>query len=796
MPRAFPIQASFAGGEVDPLLDVRSDLARWRVGLAACSNFTVLPQGGVARRSGTRHVAFAGNADGRTRLVPFAPTTDNAFVVELGDQRARFLSPAGLVLFDNGMPRFAPMPWRADDLRQLAWAQAGDTLYFAHPNYPPHTLRFVGGMFVAAPLDLAGHPMRAENATDITLTAGAVSGFTTLLASRAFFEAGHVGAVFRLSEPTGVLPYLTWRPDMTVQTNMAVQYGGRVYQAMHDGNAGMTPPVHDQGDVYSAGNATGGVTWRYLHDGRGTIRISEVASSTLARGVVLERLPGIAATRRWNEGAWSSARGWPAAVTLHQQRLWYAATRSDPVSLWASRTGQLRNFADGPDADDGIALDMAAPQVNAIRWLASGPALAAGTSGGVFLVTAFSADAPITPDSVRLTRATGEGAGAAAPVVAGDSLLYVARGGRRLVEFAESPDLAGWRGADATIAATHMLARGVDALAFAGEPAGTLWCATGGALAALTYARDQQVLAWHRHQTDGHVEDVAAIPAPDGGDDLVYLVVRREAGGVVRRRIELMAPAFRPTGEFERSGMLFLDAASSYDGTFPATLVPSGLSGTVTLATSADVFRATDVGRRLRAGVARATILAVGGPRSATAQVAIPFADLSSIPARSWSMDAGRLAGLDHLAGREIDLVLDGLPAGRARVEANGEVALPRRAWTADAGLGFTSILESLPFDAGMFGGSALGRTKRVARILVHLHRSEGGSAEAGGGRPQTLVEPMTLPGDAPPRWFTGPVEIPLGGGFERVGRVRIAQSSPLPLTILGLAPVVQMTEG
>ena len=798
MPRATPIQASFAGGELDPLLSARTDLARWQIGLATCSNFVVLPQGGVARRSGFRHVTWGANPLGRTRLVPFVASTEQAFVIELGDQRARFLVNGGLML-DAGTPRVITTPWRADDLAGLAWAQSADVLYVVHPAYPPHTISWTGGgLFAVAPLALTGHPYRPERSDALALTASGVTGTITLTASAPFFESGHVGAMLRLSEPSGVLAYQAWQAGMAITRGATVQHDGRVYEALNDGNSGQTPPIHETGDVYSAGSFAGGVTWRYLHDGRGHVRVLAVQSPTQVSATVINRLPSTASTTRWQEGAWSAARGYPMAVTLYEQRLWLAATRSDPITLWASASGDYPDFNDGAEDDAAIAATMAVTQANVIRWLASGPSLAVGTAGGIFAVTSFTGDSPITPGSLRIVRATAEGAAGLLPLVVEGALVCVGRSGRRLIEFAGGGGLDGWQATDISIAAEHITRGGITALAWAGEPGRTAWCIVAGQLVALTYRREQQILAWHRHPTDGVVEDLAVIPSPDGRQDQLWITVQRSANGGSRRRLEVLAPPFHPDSSSDRQGLAYLDAAASWDGRVNTSLaIGAAAGGLVTLTAGAAVFAADQVGRRVRAGGRLAEITSVTGPTVATARVLAGFAPGQSFAALGWGIDAGTLSGLDHLAGRDVVLVLDGAPAGTARVSDAGTVALPRRALRADVGLGFASVLETLPLEAGTLGGSAQGRQKRLVRLTARLHQSAGGTIATGRGGPVPLVRPPPdLQLGVPPPWFSGDVEVMGTGGWERDGRLRITQEAPLPLSVLSLMPTVLTTEG
>ena len=47
-------QPSFTSGEITPLLHVRVDLAWYATAVKSLVNFIVLPEGGIARRSGFR----------------------------------------------------------------------------------------------------------------------------------------------------------------------------------------------------------------------------------------------------------------------------------------------------------------------------------------------------------------------------------------------------------------------------------------------------------------------------------------------------------------------------------------------------------------------------------------------------------------------------------------------------------------------------------------------------------------------------------------------------------------------
>lgn len=86
-------------------------------------------------------------------------------------------------------------------------------------------------------------------------------------------------------------------------------------------------------------------------------------------------------------------------------------------------------------------------------------------------------------------------------------------------------------------------------------------------LAGLTYMPEQEVMGWHRHDTDGRFVDVAVMPGTP--DDQVWFLARRECGLCVERLdsffdAEDLAEAY------------FLDSALNYLG--PPESVFSGLS--------------------------------------------------------------------------------------------------------------------------------------------------------------------------------------------------------------------------
>ncbi len=54
MPKVHPLTPSMNTGELSPRLSARVDFNKYPSGVETLENFTALPEGGIARRAGTR----------------------------------------------------------------------------------------------------------------------------------------------------------------------------------------------------------------------------------------------------------------------------------------------------------------------------------------------------------------------------------------------------------------------------------------------------------------------------------------------------------------------------------------------------------------------------------------------------------------------------------------------------------------------------------------------------------------------------------------------------------------------
>lgn len=93
---------SFNAGELTPLVDGRSDLEKYYFGCRVMENFIPLPYGPAERRPGTYFVAELKDNDKKANLVSFQYSTEQAYILEFGDEYIRFCMDRGQILIGVG----------------------------------------------------------------------------------------------------------------------------------------------------------------------------------------------------------------------------------------------------------------------------------------------------------------------------------------------------------------------------------------------------------------------------------------------------------------------------------------------------------------------------------------------------------------------------------------------------------------------------------------------------------------------------------------------------------------------
>jgi hypothetical protein len=333
-------------------------------------------------------------------------------------------------------------------------------------------------------------------------------------------------------------------------------------------------------------NYTSNTNAKYVLESRdfletGRVQITAVASGTSATATVLDYLGAWTGSRQSvsaAQSAFCAKHGYARTVAIHEQRLCFAGTRGHPQNIWCSVTNDFENFKLGSNGDDAMQFTIAASEGNRINWLYSQKMLMLGTSGDEWTIGAADSGQAFSATNVEVKRQAGYGSKYMRAVLISDILLFVQRQGRKLREWVYNFDRDGYVAPDLTVLAEHVTAGEVQELAYSQQPDSVVWAILGsGQLVGMTYERDQEVIGWHRHTTDGSFESVATVYGLNGADDEVWCSVKRTINGATVRYIERMRPDWRAAYEAEISAdWWYLDSAKRYDGAAATTITGLG----------------------------------------------------------------------------------------------------------------------------------------------------------------------------------------------------------------------------
>jgi len=255
------------------------------------------------------------------------------------------------------------------------------------------------------------------------------------------------------------------------------------------------------------------------------------------------------------DNPFASDGDYPAVVNYWQQRIMWASSKKRPLTVWGSPSAQFESMAAGvpPSDSDAVELTLATPQANRIMWLEGDRTLCMGTAGDEWNVG--KADEAFTPRS-SLSKQGGRGSAFLPALFAGSSLLFVQRGGQVVREFVYQFSSDKYESVDLTLLSSHLFdGEEVVDWAYQQIEAPFVWVVmASGELRCMTYDKQQSVMAWHSHATDGVIESICSIPHDEG--DEIYLSVIRDINGTKKRYIEKLGELFLKSNDPETATMI------------------------------------------------------------------------------------------------------------------------------------------------------------------------------------------------------------------------------------------------
>lgn len=504
-------------------------------------------------------------------------------------------------------------------------------------------------------------------------------------------------------------------------------------------------------------------------------------------------------TSIWALGAWSSEYGYPAEAEYYGDRMWFAFTYAQPQTLWGSRVGAYSDFGKSSPIqdDDAISATLNARQLNEIRDLVPLTSLVAMTAAGEWRVTGGN-DNVITPSSVGFQPQSYRGTSSVQAVVVGNSAIFIQDRGTVVRDLSFRIEDDGYDGNDLSIYASHLLeGRRIVDSAYQQAPDSVVWLVRDdGVLLGITYVREQQVVGWHRHDTDGFVENVCVIP--ENGEDVLYLCIRREVGGATVRYVERAERRLIS----DRLDCFFVDSGLTYDGRNTAATTLTVTDGDdwiegepLTITASVATFTGGDVdwiGDQVKIGQTRFRVTDwLSTTQMRVESIGTVPADLRGVARTDFTLMRNRVTGLSHLNGKTVSVLSDGNVEGQKVVSA-GAITLDRPGGVVHVGLPYVSDFETL--ELNVIGSETVrDRKKTVPSVTVLVDKTAGIYAGRSFDRLESY-RPREFEGyDESAPLVTGAVSIPITTNWSEQGRICIRQSDPLPISILGVIPELKV---
>lgn len=527
----------------------------------------------------------------------------------------------------------------------------------------------------------------------------------------------------------------------------------------------------------------------------------------------------------------SSLGNWPAVCAYFQQRLYFANTVNEPISVWASRVGSYGNMSvSTPILDsDAINFVVAADEAEPIIALTDLQKLIIHTGANEYACTG-NQFGTVTATAINCIREGSRGANLPKPVVLGNTEIFVQSRGAFLRDLRFEIGSYTYDGKDLTTFSPSLFSNiTITDMAWQQIGDSIIWVTTStGKLFGITYVSDENVWAWHPHSfVNGFVENVCVVP--NGSADVVYVIVRRVINGQTVRYLEMLSSRdFQDTvlySDFIGTDCSFLYNGTVTDGstitaTTAGTWQPTDLS---TLTSSTNRFAASDVTNKNTVVISQIdpvtglvtdrvtfSILVYISPTQVQGypQRVVPAWAQSAVS--TWGKAVTQFSGMSALAGQSISVLADGnvvasplntyagpqsnQPAYPPIVVSNtGTFSLPQAALVVTAGLPVQMDIQTMPLENAQ-GETILNKHQQIKECTPVFYNSRDGlygqdqyhlkawhSPRGGAALPPTSTWGYPI---AP---YTGPARINIQGTSQITGQVWIRVVDPLPFAMSGI---------
>ena len=180
---------------------------------------------------------------------------------------------------------------------------------------------------------------------------------------------------------------------------------------------------------------------------------------------------------------------------------------------------------------------------------------------------------------------------------------------------------------------------------------------------------------------------------------------------------------------------------------------------------------------------------------SGTAQYYVERFDHTLLTDSAVTGGVSSTASMSHVAGKEVNILLDGIVQPNQTVPGGGTVTFTRASTSAyEVGLPISVQATTMPIDLKIQSGTRLGFKKRIVEVNALVYETQNMVINNIEVPFRSFDTPSTLDADVPD--YTGTKVLHGILGYSNEAKITITQSAPLKFTLLGLEYKVGVHQG
>jgi len=719
------VYTNFSSGELNSLLNARTDASAYFNGAKTLRNWYLLDEGGLMRRPGTTYKA---TLPGASRVIPFIFSNDELAVFALSNNRLDVFDSSGASVQSNITTN---CNWTTAQLFELNYAQFGDTVFIVHRNNPI-----------------------------VKIKRTSASSFSVSLFEFEENETVTVGGANKTTQP--FFKYA----DSTISVTLSA----------HATGTGRTLTA-------SSGYFTADYVGTYLLVNSKQVKVTGFTSSTEITVTVIEDTVSAGPHFVWAEQLISSIKGFPQAVTFHDNRLYFAGIKDKPAAVIGSKVGEYFNFEIGSgNADDAIDVTITSDRINEIRHLISSRNLQVFTDGGEFFVPTSTDTSAVTPSNIVFMRQTPYGCNRAKPIIFDGATLYAQKNGKAIREYLYSDVETAYASTSISILASQVIDSPVDMTMITGTATRpeqfAFFTNTDGTLALFHSIRSEKIAGWTAWSTRSG-DKFTSITAVN---ENLFCVVSRVIGGSTIYTLEKFADDDSLT--LDASGVTTLNQQGS-----PKVNGGSQSGSTLNVDGYTSAPNPNDI-ITIAGNSTEYTIQTVNA--TASGYTLVLNKTLAATPSDNAviTIVQGRLHNTPtHLTSTSVYAVDGTMALGTFTTTGSNTITLNEaHAAGVNIGFNFSPELETMPIDKEVQTGPLTGEFKRISRAVIDVSGALNVALQAADRTAKNLViRQVDFDVAQSVASVTGKKEFYFLG-YDRSPTVKVTQTEPLPLKLLGMA--------